>query len=304
MPALIFDGHIHFLSHRFYSLLAGQKGGGATAESLCAQLGWPAPPEDPAELAGGWVAELDRHGVAGAALIASLPGDEASAAEAVRAFPSRFAGYFFLNPLAADAVERTRRAFEMGLRGVCLFPAMHSFSVASEQVRAIVEVAAAQPGAVVFVHCGVLSVGVRTRLGIASPFDMRYSNPIELHPLALRFPHVPFIVPHFGAGYFREALMLASLCPNVYLDTSSSNGWTRFMTPPPSLEQVFEQALDVAGPERLLFGTDSSFFPRGWVRDVFDRQCDAMARLKLAESERTAILGGNFARLLGFSTSV
>lgn len=301
MPALIIDAHIHFLSHRFYSLMAEQKGGGATAASLCAQLGWPAPPEDPVELAAQWAAELERHGVAGAALIASLPGDEASAAAAVAAFPGRFAGFFFLNPLAADAVERTRRAFEMGLRGVCLFPAMHSFSLASDEARAVVETAAAQPGAVVFVHCGVLSVGVRKRLGVASPFDMRYSNPIELHPLAMRFADLPFIVPHFGAGYFREALMLASLCPNVYLDTSSSNGWTRFLTPPPSLEQVFQQALEVAGPERLLFGTDSSFFPRGWVREVFDRQCDAMSRLKLAESERAAILGGNLARLLGFS---
>lgn len=302
MPALIFDAHIHFLSHRFYSLLAAQKGGGATAASLCAELGWPVPPEDPAELAAQWAAELDRHGVARAALFASLPGDEASAAAAVAAFPDRFAGYFFLNPLAPDAVERTRRAFEMGLRGVCLFPAMHSFSVASGEARAVIEIAAAQPGAVVFVHCGMLSVGVRKRLGVPAPFDMRYSNPIDLHPVAMRFPGLPFVVPHFGAGYFREALMLASLCPNVYLDTSSSNGWTRLLTPPPPLEQVFEQALDAAGPERLLFGTDSSFFPRGWVREVFDRQCDAMTRLKLAEPQRAAILGGNLARLLGFSS--
>ena len=60
----------------------------------------------------------------------------------------------------------------------------------------------------VFVHCGVLSVGVRKKLGLASPFDMRFSNPIDVHAIASRYPAVPVIVPHFGAGYFREALML------------------------------------------------------------------------------------------------
>ena len=40
-------------------------------------------------------------------------------------------------------------------------------------------------------------------------------------------------LPHFGAGYFREALMLADLCPNVYLDTSSSNSWMRYEGPRP-----------------------------------------------------------------------
>jgi len=72
-------------------------------------------------------------------------------------------------------------------------------------------------------HCGVLTVGIRRKLVLGSPFDMRFSNPLDLHGLALRYPGVKFIVPHFGAGYLRETLMLADLCPNVYLDTSSSN---------------------------------------------------------------------------------
>ena len=53
--------------------------------------------------------------------------------------------------------------------------------------------------------------------------------------------------------------MLADLCPNVYLDTSSTNSWMRYEAL--DLKTVFRRALAVAGPERLLFGTDSSFFP-------------------------------------------
>jgi len=81
--------------------------------------------------------------------------------------------------------------------------------------------------AVVYVHCGMLSVGFRKKLGLPSHFDMRFSNPIDLHAVALSFPHLPFVIPHFGAGYFREALMVADMCPNIYFDTSSSNQWMK-----------------------------------------------------------------------------
>jgi predicted TIM-barrel fold metal-dependent hydrolase len=104
-------------------------------------------------------------------------------------------------------------------------------------------------------------------------------------------------LPHFGAGYLREALMLCDLCPNVYLDTSSSNGWMRYDGL--DLQTVFRRALDVAGPERLLFGTDSSFFPRGWQAAVFASQVEALRGLGIGKESARAILGSNLDRLLG-----
>ena len=134
-----------------------------------------------------------------------------------------------------------------------------------------------------FVHCGVLTVGIRRKLGLPSRFDMRFSNPLDLHAIALAHPRLPIVVPHFGAGMFREALMLADLCPNVLLDTSSSNHWIDYH-PGLTLVDVFRQALLVAGPSRLLFGTDSSFFPRGWNRGVWDAQHQALERLEPARA--------------------
>jgi hypothetical protein len=297
-PVEIADAHVHFFSNRFYSMLAAQKGGEETAETVCEELGWPTPPEDAAELAAWWVRDLDRHGIARACLLASLPGDEESVIAAVRAYPERFAGYFFLNPLAEGAAKRAEAGLKAGLRGICLMQAMHGFSVADERVRPVLDAAASVPGTVVFVHCGVLSVGVRKRLGLASPFDMRFSDPLNVHAAALHYPELRFVIPHFGAGHFREALMVADLCPNVLLDTSSSNSWTKYLSPPPTLEQVFEQALAVAGPGRLLFGTDSSFFPRGWHDAVFDRQVAALQAVGAGAPEAGAILGGNLTRLL------
>src|SRR4029079_1104996 len=106
----------------------------------------------------------------------------------------------------------------------------------------------------------------------------------------------PFVIPHFGAGLFREALMAADFCPNVHLDTSSSNGWIRYI-PGLTLDEVFRTALSVAGPSRLLFGTDSSFFPRGWQRSVFDTQKGIVSRLAVSAADEALIFGGNFDRL-------
>jgi predicted TIM-barrel fold metal-dependent hydrolase len=296
---VIHDIHCHFFSPRFFETLARDapgRFGDAPASAMCATLGWEAP-QSTGALAGRWVAELDRQHIGRAVLIASVPGDEASVAEAVRAFPDRFVGFFMLNPIADDAGARIRDALgPLGLRGVCLFPAMQRYSLHDPRVLAVVEQVAATPGAVLFVHCGVLSVGIRKKLGLPSRFDMRFSNPLDVHGVAMAFGSLPIVVPHFGAGMFREALMLADLCHNVVLDTSSSNHWIDYH-PGLTLTDVFRQALLVAGASRLVFGTDSSFFPRGWQRPVFDAQRAAMTALGLPQADIDAITHGNFSRL-------
>jgi predicted TIM-barrel fold metal-dependent hydrolase len=280
-PLAVADAHVHFFSHRFFELLAAQKPG-LTFESLH----WQMPPERPEDLANIWAHEMDRHGVARAALISSIPGDEESVIKAVAAFPERFFAYAMVNPLRWQPTN---------LDAACLFPAMHRYSIQSEEAARVFDWAD-QNRKAVFVHCGVLSVGVRKKLGLESHFDMRFSNPIDLHAVAMRHPSVPIVVPHFGAGYFREALMLADLCPNVYLDTSSSNNWVRYEHL--DLRQVFRRALDVVGAKRLLFGTDSSFFPRGWHHQIFDEQARVLYELNLSEEDARSIFSENLLRIL------
>jgi predicted TIM-barrel fold metal-dependent hydrolase len=173
---------------------------------------------------------------------------------------------------------------------------MHHVPLTDRRVERIVEAVAAQPGTGVFVHCGVLSVGVRKKLGLPSRFDLSLGDPLSMARLALAYPGVPFIVPHFGAGMLRETMMAADACPNVYVDTSSSNSWTRY-APGWTLSGVFKTAMSVLGPSRILFGTDSSFFPRGWQRGVYDSQTAAAAEIGITESDQALIFGGNFERL-------
>jgi predicted TIM-barrel fold metal-dependent hydrolase len=290
------DAHCHFFSNAFFAALARQRGGAATADGIVGELHWEAP-GSPDDLAARWVRELDAHGVSRAALIASVPGDEESVAAAVRAHPSRFVGFFMLDPSAPDALDRARRATAtLGLRGLCLFPAMSHVPLHDDRVMAVIEAATAAPGTAVFVHCGLLSVGVRTRLKLPSRFDLRLGDPLAVSRVALTFPHVPFVIPHFGAGLLREALMAADAAPNIHLDTSSSNGWVRY-TPGLALHDVFRSALSVVGASRLLFGTDSSFFPRGWQHGIYELQHNIVASLGVSPEGMDLIFGGNFDRL-------
>jgi predicted TIM-barrel fold metal-dependent hydrolase len=290
------DSHCHFFSSQFFTTLSRQRGRGDSVAGLCQELQWDDPGE-PEALADRWVQELDRHGVARSALIASVPGDEASVAAAVSRHPDRFVGFFMVDPSADHAADRVSHAIAtLGLRVACLFPAMHHVPLTDPRVERIVEAVAVRPGTAVFVHCGVLSVGVRKKLGLASRFDLSLGDPLNLTRLALAFPRLPFIVPHFGAGMLRETMMAADACPNVHVDTSSSNNWIRY-APGWTLPGVFKTAMSVLGPSRLLFGTDSSFFPRGWQRVVYESQKAAAADAGVAESDQALIFGGNFDRL-------
>lgn len=296
---MICDTHCHFFGAGFFrtlgrSLVAGDLD---AAVVLPERLGWDAPGSDDA-LADRWVADLDRHGIARCTLIASLPGDEDSVARAVARHPSRLVGAFMVNAAAPDAVERAERAFRAGSVSLaCLFPAMHLVAVDDPRSVKVFETARAHHGAV-FVHCGVLSVGVRAKLRLPSEFDLRLGDPLAVAAVAARMPDLPVIIPHFGAGLFLETLMAARAAPNILLDTSSSNSWIA-LHPNLSLKDVFARALDVVGPSRLIFGTDSSFFPRGWQSKIYETQRAVLTDLGVSVEDQAAIFGGNFMRVFG-----
>lgn len=298
----ISDAHGHLFSHRFFRTLAMGLDPSPSDESLYSVLGerlpFDFPPPDPAALALRWVEELDHHDVESMVVMASVPRDEDSVHAAALAAPGRLIPYFMVDPTADDAEERVERAFQkLGLKAMALFPAMHHFPMWDNRLEPLLTLARAARAAV-FVHCGVLKLGIRDKLGLESRFDMRFANPIDLNGIAKAFPEIPFLIPHFGGGFFRELLMVASECANVYADSSSSNSWRAFQTTPLSLDDVFRQTIDVLGVERILYGSDSSFFPRGWQRSHFEEQCAALDAVGVNRQERDQILGGNLRRIL------
>jgi len=289
------DAHVHFFSPPFFQSLAEQK----NRSDVGSLLGWEVP-ETAEYLADRWVVEMNHNGVDKAVIVGSIPGDIESVGVAVERHPERFHSVVMINPLLPGADIRCATALAIGaIDGIFLFPAMHQYSMHDHHVHSLLATVAGQSSGVVYVHCGMLSVGFRKKLGLPSPFDIRYSNPIDVQALALSFPHVPFIIPHFGAGYLREALMLADMCPNVYFDTSSSNRWIHCEPSGIDLRGVFRRSLEVLGPKRLLFGSDSSWFPRGWVREVFDAQVAALSAAGADDETAHGIFGDNLRALFG-----
>jgi predicted TIM-barrel fold metal-dependent hydrolase len=298
----VIDAHTHFFSHQFFQTFARMASQNLPADDPLAgvaqRLGVEIPPHDPTHLAQRWVTEMDKYGIDQLVMFTSVPGDHPSVALAVKAFPERLTGYIMLDPTQSNAADVLREGIErQGLAGVTLFPAMHHFHAYDERAYPLYQ-AAAELGLPVFVHFGVLKVSIRDKLGLPNVFDLRYADPIDLHRVAIDFADVNFIIPHFGCGYFREALMLGAQAPNVYVDTSSSNTWLTYMPSHLDLTTVFEKTLQVFGPRRLLFGTDSNVFPRGWRQDIFRQQVEILRELHTTEEDARQILGGNIARML------
>jgi predicted TIM-barrel fold metal-dependent hydrolase len=270
----------------------------AGAGAVAHRLGWDAAAADPAETGRRWVEEMDRHGVERMVSLHTLPGDLESAAKGVAASDKRLAGFVMVNPLSEGPVTTVDRAIRQhGFRGIALFPSMFGFHISDDRCQAVLEVANRHK-LLVFVHCGVLKVGFRDKLNLPSNFDLSLSNPLALRKAAAQFPNVRFIIPHLGSGMLRELLMLADSAPNVFADTSGIGAWGKYLDGHPSEAATLRHAIDLMGAERLLFGTDSSWFPRGWRRDVFNAHLLVFDEIKLNNADVAKILGGNLARLL------
>jgi len=189
----------------------------------------------------------------------------------VRQHPQEFLGFAHHDLCAPNAVEEMHYALDdLGLSGYKWFGPMTTLPFESQELKPFWRLLA----------------------------DPRIS-PITLAEVAQEYTDIPFIIPHFGAGYFQDLLHLAWSSPNVYIDTSGSNDWIRWMPHPLSLKDLFARALDTVGPKRIIFGTDSSWFPRGWAKKYFDLQTQVCTELGVFQEEMNAIFYHNAVTLLG-----
>ncbi len=113
--------------------------------------------------------------------------------------------------------------------------------------------------------------------GEAPPHE---ATPLEIAQLARRFPQGQFIMAHFGAQ-FEHGLRAIEDCDNVAVDYAGSI----------NEKGAYEMALDLLGPDRVLFGTD---LPGA------DYYVNAGRVLELAvdDSVKQQIFAGNIERIL------
>lgn len=294
------DAHAHLFTRKFFETMAGLAPPGRLAgPDLVSSLAQETGLEIPGECGGAakqWEREIVKRGIASIVLIGSIPGESDEVADAVKSLGGRCIGYAMVDPTRPGCSSLITQMKEKGLRGAAFFPAMHGYRISDEAILPALD-SVRDSGLGAFVHFGLLRLGLRDRLGVGNPFDLRYANPIDLHGVALRYPEITFQIPHFGCGFFREVLLLGAQASNVVLDTSSSNSWIKTQAPEITLQNVFARALDVYGSKRILFGTDSSVFPRGWRNDIFEEQVTALQKLGLSAGEAADVLGENLAGL-------
>lgn len=300
--SVLVDFHAHLLARPFFELLADRSPREGNSHEILGRVAAAAdielPPADTTDLVERWIGELDRYHVQHLVLATSLPEEAKVAATAIAAWGSRVTAFATLDPIAPGADETARALLEEGgFRGVLLFPSHHGYPLASPRLTPVLEVLA-EHAVPVLVHCGLSGIPLYERFGIPRPPGSTIANPLDLIPVAHAFPRIPFVIPELGGGFLREALMAGRLCENLHLDTSSSHRWRETNPGALQLADVFEAAINVFGPERILFGTDSCVFPRGWRHDRLTAQREALGACGIDEMERARILGENAAALL------
>jgi predicted TIM-barrel fold metal-dependent hydrolase len=130
-------------------------------------------------------------------------------AAAVRAWPDRFTGAMCPHPYQPDDSFRdeVRRCVEtLGLRALKIQPQFSGLNPMGKRAEWVFGIANDYRLPVVF------------HTGSGAPFAL----PSLLIPVARQYPELPVIVAHCGGPtYYLEAIVAASVCPNLLLDVSS-----------------------------------------------------------------------------------
>jgi len=308
----IIDFHVHFPARRrpvgrsdwqqAVEKVGQRRAGLLRAQSRAYNLEWrrawgfPAPEaESPSdeEQADRWAAEVDRYGLDKVVFVTG--GDNDHLAYLVGRHPDKFIGFAHHDPFEEDAAAELERAVaELGMRGYKVLAPALDRDLDDEVAFPVWEVAAKYE-IPVLIHFGIMGAGG----GLAYHPNI---SPLKLHNVAKAFPDVNFVVPHFGCTYIFDTLQLCWACRNVHVDTSGSNQWIRWMPQEWTVQRLYRKYLETIGADRILFGTDSSWFPRGFAVRYLQDQIRDLVYLGAGHETMQKILADNAARLLKLET--
>jgi len=131
-----------------------------------------------------------------------------------------------------------------------------------------------------------------------APLRIKFSQPKYIDTVAAEFPDLKIIIAHTGHGWWQEAVDLACMKPNVYVDFS---GWQmEYVNGADYYYHPLRFAIDTLGPWRVMFGTDGSMpdmilSPKDWVLAL--KEHNSPSGITFAEEEIDIVLGRAAARL-------
>ncbi len=245
------------------------------------------PPNDETQ-ADRWAAEADRYGLRAIGFVTGGGNDHL--ASIVARHPDKFVGFAHHYPFDSGAAAELKRSVEeLGLKGYKLLAPTLDRPIEAKDAYPVWEMCA-ELAIPVLIHFGIQGGGG----GIAWHENI---NPLKLHNVAKDFPDVNFVIPHFGCAWIRETLQLCWACRNVHIDTSGSNQWIRWVDGDWTVKKLFRKYIETIGAERIIFGSDSSYFPRGFAIRYLQDQIRDCRELGLTHDQLQLVFGANAARL-------
>ncbi|MBM3143177.1 MAG: amidohydrolase [Chloroflexi bacterium] len=199
--------------------------------------------------------------------------------EAIARYPERLIGFCVIQPLAGDkALKELERCARNGVKGIGeMRPDVQDFDLKDSSVMKPVIETAVKHNLIFLTHASE-PVGHQY-------FGKGNITPEAIYPFILNFPDLKVVCAHWGGGLPFYALMpeVAEALGNVYFDTAA----TPFLYKP----QIFQQIADIAGSDKILFGSD---YPLLSPKRIIDQ----LESTGLSQKDKAKILGGNAQRLL------
>ena len=96
----------------------------------------------------------------------------------------------------------------------------------------------------------------------------------------------------------RSIRELAAEGKTVVLSVHQMSLWIRWVPGDVTVKYLFRKYYETIGPSRIIFGTDSSWFPRGFTIEYLQDQMRSCLDLNFPEQDIQQIFAGNAARLL------
>ena len=181
----------------------------------------------------------------------------------------------------ADGVRAARRLIsEYKVKGFKFHPSTQAFFPNDRIAYPLYEVIA-EAGLPALFHTGQTGAGAGMRGG--GGIRLKYSNPLYLDDVAVDFPDMPIILAHPSFPWQEEALSVATVKPQVYIDLS---GWSPKYFPP-----ILVQYANTLLKDKILFGSDYPVItPERWMAEF--------EKINIKPEVRPLIMKENAARLL------
>ena len=198
-------------------------------------------------------------------------------AEVAKRHPGRFWPLCALDPRRGDVLEQAKVAIEeWGMKGFKLMPSAGFYP--NDPVCFPLYEKCAEWGVPVMTHSGGWEI------------HWEYAQPMYIASAAEAYPNVNFIMAHAGLESWQQALLAASIMPNVFLDISITGQWEYWLHSE-EFYRWLRNLVDQAGPEKILFASDwpgpNSWTPLAkWVAAIREPK----TKIKFSAKEREIIL--------------